>query len=153
MRMAAIGVLFVRHSFRTPFKIRDYTNCWGWQLVCVQFCIFCEDSWVHKNLLIFRETFMSGLPYSYPTLIEGAALTLEENKRQTPYPNGRIQEEKGDYLQTWVCCIHYIYHNLPTYCLFYEQQWTRSSFALVQSFAQTFWGSAWTLLHCFGDRK
>lgn len=31
-----------------------------------------------------------------------------------------------------------IYHHTITICLFHEQQWTRSSFALVQSFAETF---------------
>lgn len=56
---------------------------------------------------------MSGLPYSYPILIEGATLILEE--KANPYANGTIQEKKGDYLQTQVCCTHYIYQNLPTF--------------------------------------
>lgn len=135
MRMPTIGMLFFTHSFSSLAKIRDYTKWQRWQVICIYFPIFHEDSCLNKNKSIPFQG--NPVPYSY-SYIDSAALTREGNNNKTTNTNGTTQEEKGDYLCVSVRCTHNTIffriscHTVNIY-LFYEQQWTRSGFAFVKN--------------------
>lgn len=142
MRMAAIGMLFVRHSFRTMFKIRDCTNCWRWQLVCVQFCISCEySSALRKKFTDFQANL--GFRTSVFLSCIGRGCSTYCRRQGKPHTQMEQSKKKKVTIQKVGLAVPIIsveiHQHTVTICLFYEQQWTRSSF--VQTFAQTFWRS------------
>lgn len=86
--------------------------------------------YLSRNLLIFKQTLVSGLLCSYPTLLGGAALSAED--KENPKHKWKNPRRKRYYLKIPIISAG-IHQYTVTICLFYEQQWTRNSF--VQTFA------------------